>query len=258
MRGRVAIALSTLLSVSLHAQSGSFAGSVLQDTLGHGVARAEVQMPDAHLTTATDARGNFAFSNVSPGRHAIVVRAIGFELLVDTIDVASGQRLEADIVLHVAPVNLATVKTTASAEKRLPFGLDEMEDRRKTGLGGYFVTDSMLRKDDYRKLTYFLSQMPSLRLSLTPVPGVASAGTSVYVRGGHGGCHGYTTVYLDGVLYYKDPPGPLNPPPDFNALWASGYSGVEYYPSAATVPAQYNATQASDCGTLLLWSRRTP
>ncbi|HEY4218908.1 MAG TPA: carboxypeptidase-like regulatory domain-containing protein [Gemmatimonadaceae bacterium] len=258
MRGRLATTLSVVLTASLHAQAGSFGGSVLRDTLGNGIARAEVQIPDAHLTTATDPTGSFAFSNVSPGRHAIVVRAVGFELLVDTIDVAAGQRLEADIVLHVTPVNLATVKTIAPAEKRLPFGLDEMEDRRKSGLGGYFVTDSMLRKNDDRKLTYFLAEIPGLQLSVTPVPGIASAGTAVYLKGGHNVIKCYVEVYLDGAVYYRGPPSEANPPPDFNTLWANGYSGIEFYPGAASVPTQYNATHKEDCGTMLLWTRRTP
>lgn len=41
---------------------------------------------------------------------------------------------------------------------------------------------------------------------------------------------------------------------DLGLLQAFEVLGVEFH-SAATVPAQYNATQASPCGTLIVWTR---
>lgn len=253
--------LSVVLSVSLQAQAGGFAGSVLQDTLGHGVAQAQVEIPDARRTTATDSRGNFAFSNIAPGRYAIVVRALGFELLVDTIAIAPGQRLEADIVLNPVPVKLAAVQTLDhNSVPRLPPGLQEMEERRNMHVGGYFVTDSMLRANDEKKLTYFLSRIPALRLDVNPPPALRATGAEVFLKGGHDNKPCYVEIFVDGAVYYKNPPSASNPPPDFNTLWANGYSGMEYYPSGSSIPAQYNGTHGAsgDCGTMLLWTRRTP
>ena len=235
-------------------QSGTFGGTVARDTIGGVIASAEVSIPDLNRTTLTSSRGAFELSNVPPGPHAITVRAIGYQLLVDTVDIAAGQRIDADIVLTPTPVDLAPVKSTERAlEKRLPIGLQEMEDRRKMHMGGHFVTDSMLRANNERQLTYFLSQMPSVDL-------FPAADGRVLLRNARGNpvnpttpC--YVNIYVDGAVYYRSGQGE---PPDFNALWANGYSGIEFYPSAATVPEQYNATQTRDCGTLLLWTRRTP
>lgn len=87
-------------------------------------------------------------------------------------------------------------------------------------------------------------------------------GTSVYLANDRiaGAAPCYIDVYIDGAVYCRGPASPSNPPPDFNALWATGFSGVEYYPGGATVPTEYNGTHGAgnDCGTILLWTRRTP
>jgi hypothetical protein len=240
--------------------SGTVAGIVERDTLGHVIAHAEVDLPALNRATITNAEGSFEFADVPAGRHALVVRAIGFQLLVDTIVVAADARVDAEIILTATPVSLPTVQ--ANASKRLPFGLDEMESRRKTHLGGYFVTDSMLRANDEKKLTYFFAQMPGVDQALSTVgAGIFLANPHIQRPGKSDGTFPpgrcYFDVFVDGARYFVGPAGPGNPPPDFAALWANGYSGVEFYPSGATIPTQYNVT-GNGCGVILLWTRRTP
>ncbi|HEY4219311.1 MAG TPA: carboxypeptidase-like regulatory domain-containing protein [Gemmatimonadaceae bacterium] len=266
--------LYTLIALPAAAQatrSGTVVGTVARDSLGTMVGEAQVQLPELNRSATTNWLGEFDFSNVPPGRYAIRVRAIGFQPLIDSIDVQPGARVDADIILTATPVSLATQHTTATAvEKRLPIGLQEMEDRRKTHLGGYFVTDSTLRANDDEKLTVFLARIPGLHQEL----GTTGSGTFIANgrESGSGGCvfcvgdksdgvfptgKCYVNVFVDGVPFFLGPASPRNPPPDFNALWAHEYSGIEYYPSAATTPSQYNGAKAS-CGTMLLWTRRTP
>jgi hypothetical protein len=249
----VACSASARAQGAQSAQPGTFAGTVARDTVGDAIAGAEVSIPDLNLTTLTNARGEFELSGVPSGRHAITVRAIGYQFLVDTIAVAAGQGIDADIVLTRTPVDLAPVKTTERAvEKRLPIGLQEMEERRKIHMGGHFVTDSMLRANDEKKLTFFFLGMN--------VHQVLGKGTQVYLANGRGnplhpGAPCYISIYVDGAVYYSSGQGE---PPDFNALWANDYSGIEFYPSGSTTPAEYNGTTTADCGTMLLWTRRTP
>ncbi|HEY4219309.1 MAG TPA: carboxypeptidase-like regulatory domain-containing protein [Gemmatimonadaceae bacterium] len=248
-------------------------GTVARDSMGSVVGQAQVQLPALNRSATTNWLGEFEFSDVPPGRYAVTVRAIGFEPLSDSLVVTPGGRVDADIILTAAPVNLAAQHTTATVvEKRLPIGLQEMEDRRKTHLGGYFVTDSMLRANNEAQLTEFIGKIPHISQELsTSGPGtylangreqgngmgVAHAGvdTSSFKTFPHGMC--YINVFVDGVPYFLGPATERNPPPDFGSLWAHEYSGIEYYPSGATIPAQYNGTKSS-CGVMLLWTRRTP
>jgi hypothetical protein len=249
------------LPASVHSQGATFAGRIMRDTSGKPVAEAEVELPMLGRSTRTDVLGRFQFARVAAGRYAVVVRAIGFEPLIDSVDLQSGVRIDADIVLTPLPVRLETQHATApaAAGARSPM-LEAMDQRRKAHLGGYFVTDSALRANDEQKLTYFLATIPGIRQILS-IGGVevyvASARQQGEGRGGPkfpgGTC--YITVFVDGLRYFVGPSGPTNPPPDFHAMWAGEYSGIEFYPGGSSVPAQYNAT-GTDCGTLLLWTRR--
>ena len=236
------------------AQLGTIAGTVARDTLGGVIGNAEVSLPALNRTSLTNPRGEFELSDVPMGRYAITVRAIGYQMLVDTIDVTDGGRIDADIVLTRNPVDLAPVKTTERAtEQRLPAGIAEMEERRKMHMGGYFVTDSTLRANDASELTSVITSLPEIHQVLGPMG-------KVYLANARGNpvnpripC--YIDIYLDGAVYYRSGQGE---PPDFNSLSASGFSGIEYYASGATTPPEYNGTRTLDCGTILLWTRRTP
>jgi len=64
------------------------------------------------------------------------------------------------------------------------------------------------------------------------------------------GC--WVAVYLDGLRIYANPGEPV---PDLARLQVREYAAVEYYAGGASVPAQYSAAKAADCGVLLLWTR---
>jgi hypothetical protein len=250
------LAAPAIADAQTDAQTGSFVGIVARDTLQHGIAKADVRLPQLNRSTTTADDGAFQISDIPAGRYAVIVRAIGFQQLIAEIDVKAGERLDAELILEQTAVELPTQRTTA--EQRLPFGIQEMEDRRRTHLGGHFVTDSMLRTQPDAHVTYFLSGIPGLKQVF------ATNGSSIFIAGtrtrGGGQTDGtfpanecYVTIFLDGVRYFVGPPNPNNPPPDIGALWARDYAGIEYYAGGAAVPEQYNAT-GTDCGTLLLWT----
>ncbi|HEY4216064.1 MAG TPA: carboxypeptidase-like regulatory domain-containing protein [Gemmatimonadaceae bacterium] len=261
MRSLVIAVVCVFIAANARAQTGVFIGTVARDSLDHAVGNAEVQLPQLSRKTTTNYLGEFRFGDVPAGRYAVTVRAVGFEPLIDTIVVKPGATVDGDIILTALPVSLDTSRTVAATNRpALPAGLDEMEGRRKMHMGGFFVTDSALRANDERKLTYFLAMAPRIEevLSTTgsgifiavpgPAPGYTTDGT---FPGGR--C--YVNIYLNGSVFWAGPPGPFNPPPDFNAMWAREYSGVEYYASESSIPTQYNATRWG-CGVLLLWTRR--
>jgi len=67
----------------------------------------------------------------------------------------------------------------------------------------------------------------------------------------------YVRVFMDGTLTFDGSPRLRDlEGVDVSHLRTQDFSGIEYYSSAAGLPAQY-AGQNTDCGTLLLWSRET-
>ena len=262
MRSLFLSAICAVAALPAHAQTGTFLGTVARDSMDHAVGNAEVALPQLNLKATTNYMGEFRIGAIPPGRYAITVKAVGFEPLADSITVKAGATVDGDIILTALPVNLAAAHTVAAeTEHRLPAGLQELEDRRKMHMGGFFVTDSMLRANDERKITYMLAMAPRIEEVLSQtgtgifiaVPGpppidYRSDGTFPVAK-----C--YANIYLNGAVYWAGPPSPLNPPPDFNAMWAREYSGIEYYSSTSSVPSEYNATRWG-CGVLLLWTRR--
>jgi hypothetical protein len=275
-RSLLVAAACAFIGLPAYAQTGTFAGTVARDSMGTAIGNAEVQLPQLNRRVTTNYQGEFRFGEVPAGRYAVVVRAVGFEQFIDSITVKAGAAVDGDIVLTALPVNLDAARTVAAApETRLPPGIAELEERRKMHMGGFFVTDSMLRANDERKLTYLLARAPRLEevLSQTgsgiyiavpgpapPVPDDPAAKLlPSYMKKTDGTFtvnHCYVNVYLNGARFWSGPPGPFNPPPDFDSMWAREYSGIEYYASTATTPSQYNGTTAWGCGVLLLWTRR--
>jgi carboxypeptidase family protein len=243
------------------AQVGGLHGTVLRDTLGHGVRGAEVRIDPVDRTVQTNLIGEFSFSQLPAGRYAILVRAVGFEVFRDSIEVKPGIRLDVEVVLTQLAVQLSPQVTTAQS-RATSEGLRGMEDRARTHVGGYFVTDSMLRARENERLTLFFGRIPGI----TQVLGTRTG--SVFLSSGRGTTahdrtdgsfplgHCYITVYVDGFRLFLGPSTPFNAPPDVSGMMAQDYAGVEYYPGGAAIPAQFNAT-GSGCGTLLLWTRQS-
>ncbi len=263
MRAFLVVGLCAAMTAPVLAQTGTFAGTVARDSVGTAVGQAEVQLPQLNRATATNYLGEFQFKNIPPGRYAVTVRAVGFQPFIDSIDIKPGAKVDGDIVLTAMPVSLEAQRTTAAGvAKRLPPGLQEMEDRRKANLGGYFVTDSVLRANDERKLTYFLAKVSGLSQVLAINSSAVFVATGRSPLDAHGISDGtfpagkcYVDVYLNGGKFFIGPATPSNPPPDFSSMWGKEYSGIEFYPGGSSVPAQYNST-GGGCGTMLLWTRR--
>jgi hypothetical protein len=91
-----AIGIASVGSSQLaRAQAGSFVGIVARDTLDHGIANAEVRLPQLDRLATTNDSGTFEIPDIPAGRYAVVVRAIGFQQLIAEIEVKAGQRLDA-------------------------------------------------------------------------------------------------------------------------------------------------------------------
>ncbi len=264
----VIAAVATLATAaSASAQDGSLSGTVARDSAGHMVGGVEIRLPQINRAVTTNYLGEFGISRIPPGRYAIMLRAVGFTPITDTIDIKPNAMTEREFVLTQVVAVLDTVRSTGAAQRRLPPGLAGMEERRRTAAGGYFVTESILRDNDSRQMAGLVSGR---------IPGVSQVfiGTAVYLASGRTAGDGgptfrkkpsgspnqcFVTVYMDGVRFWNGPwDGPNDrdhaPPPDFGHMGVTEFAGIEYYPGGASVTLQFNAT-GTGCGTLLLWTR---
>ncbi len=254
-------------AASIQAQTGALAGTVARDSVGHMVGGVEIRVPQLNRAATTNYLGEFGIAGMAPGRYVVTFRAVGFTPMTDTVEIKANAVTEREFVLAQLVVALDTVRTTTAGQRRLPPGLAGMEERRRSGQGGYFVTEGVLRDNDSRQMAGLLSAR---------IPGVTQVfiGSAVYLASGRTVGDGgpvfrkkpagspnqcFVTVYIDGVRTWNGPwDGPSDrehgPPPDFGHMGVNEYGGIEYYPGGASLPMQFNAT-GTGCGTLLLWTR---
>jgi hypothetical protein len=253
-------------AASVRGQNGSLTGTVARDSSGHMVGGVEVRLPQINRIVTTNYLGEFAIAAIPAGRYAITLRAVGFTPVTDSVEIKAGAVTEREFILAQV-VALDTVRATGKAERHLSPGLAGFEERRRSGQGGHFIADSVLRLGDNRQMSGVI---------VGRIPGVSQylIGSAVYLTSGRTAGDGgpvfrkrpasspnqcFVTVFVDGARIWNGPwDGPNDrdhqPPPDFGHMNVMDYAGVEYYPGGASLPAQFGGT-ATDCGTLLLWTR---
>ncbi len=228
---------------------------------------------DRHATT--DSTGRFSVAASPAPVQLVQVRRLGYAVQRDTVTLVAGRATERDYALAEQAAQLDTVHATAGKEKYLSPALQAFEERRLSGQGGYFISDSVIRRNESTTLANLASsRLPGLqalyygRAKFTRAfvstrkqcAGLALLGSVSSSSGrGTGGCgvaNCYVAIYLDGVLYFnaKMADNGVTPPDverEFNLV---NLAGIEFYPGAGTGPA---GMQADDdgCGSLWLWTR---
>jgi hypothetical protein len=227
----------------------------MRDSAGHALAEAEVSLPALNRLTRTNYMGEFRIDRVPAGRHAIVIRHVGFAPYTDSIDVGAGAQVDREFVLAEQPVRLDSQKVVGQRVGSFPFARD-FDDRRKVGLGHFFDTEDLRKIEGGRSLmNYLASRLPGMSLYRQDPK---DHPTDWYMSSGRGRAQGGRycpiAIYIDGSALFI--PGVTRPqiPPDISQLNPYDFAAVEYYADGATAPSQFNGT-GSDCGVLLLWRR---
>lgn len=197
------------------------------------------------LTTAT---GTVSLFFLPDGGSLVRVRKVGYEAQMIPVAVTPKDTTPITVVLSKV-TTLPTVRVKASGlQYRSPF-LQEAAKRMESGAGGYFIDEATLRKNENSTLANVLrGQLPGLMSAEGPHSETYFLSTRQTCRSALG-CQRpdcYITVYIDGVQ--------STIMPDFSRMYPDDYAIVEYYPGAASTPAEYGGTQ-SPCGALLLWTR---
>jgi hypothetical protein len=286
----IATLCSALLPTLAAAQTATFGGAIVRDTLGHGVSGVLVALIGLNRSDTTDARGEFKFDGLPAGRVVVTVRKVGFQVITDSVVLVKGENPEREYVLEQTVVALSSVKTMASATE--PVAESSTPARRfaehaKNSPTGRFVSDSVLRLYDSQHLSELLvSRVPGLRVYH---PDPVHQSSAEYLGSARSSCDGPVfscgngspcpvTLYLDGAVVFnpsegrmvaatRAPPpvdGLANPSkaridapfltyPDLTRILVRDLTGVEFYAGGTTAPAEYSVT--TTCGLLSLWTR---
>jgi hypothetical protein len=273
MRTRWAtLALLAMTAAPIAAQDARVAGRVTLRGTGAGIPGVTISIPELKSSTLSDSAGYFDGA-LTPGSHLVVAQRIGFEPDSVRLFFKSGETYEWNFQLAGTLVKLDTVTTKAAATKYISPALKGFEERRVKGFG-HFIEEAELRKADNSSLGTVLQRMPGIKVIPYKTSDFASSsrggggggggGFAIIGGGGSGnraipsdrasprGC--WVAVYLDGLRIYAGA-GSGDNAPDLARTLVRELAGIEYYAGGASLPAEFSAIKASDCGVLLLWTR---
>jgi hypothetical protein len=223
---------------------------------GFPLANAEIHDPVSDSSARTDMGGRAILSFLADSGGLVTARRVGYAMREIHLPASSADTAAVRIVLSGA-VSLPALVAKDTARRYISPALNGFEERRRAGVGGYFISDSTLRKEENRKLGDVMR---------AHVPGVMVAEGSHLAnyllkspRCSSGGPLAATPISPDPR---GQPPRPTTardqaaafPPFDLTQFSVSDLAGVEYYPDGTTLPAEFNHT-SSRCGALLLWTR---
>jgi hypothetical protein len=252
---------------TLVAQASVLSGTIARDSAGTAVAGAEVLLPALKRSATTNDAGAFRLEKLPAGRYEVMVRHVGFEPLIDTVQFDQGSHVDRRFLLTEKPAHLEPTVTTAPERKYIAPALREFEERRRQGFG-HFITDEELRKDESRDMAnIIIGHLPGLARFRVPNDGQGGHGQTyigtarkcgdgpAFLSCRSGGSYCPVTLYVDGVVVFNSANNKSTADiPDLTLFRAADYAGIEYYAGGASMPTKFNFT-SSGCGVLLLWSR---
>jgi hypothetical protein len=201
-------------------------------------AGSRVELIGTDIVAMTNDKGEFTMHNLPSGTMVLLARHLGFGAGTVPVDLSSLEQKRVVIKLSkfvsiMDPV-LVTARRSAALDK---IGFTQ---RRKSGFGYYMGPDRLLQMHA-NYVSDILRQVPGLRVSYTPNGSVVSSS-----RGFGGSCVQY---YVDDMPFREMEPGEVN-------LFVTGGEvvAVEVY-QGASVPGRFIQAGASNCTTIVLWTR---
>jgi hypothetical protein len=236
----------TLTTVTANAQA-ALRGSVIDDSTGAALSGATITVRELARRFTSNDDGAFAITGLAAGRYTLDIRLIGYRPKTVETEVAANRDALLDIALVRSPTRLAPVTVTGRKEP-ITIHMKEFERRRTTSIGGHFLTEPELRKQDALLLSSVLRQVTGTRMVR---PGSDSRYWAIATnhRTLLGGAPCYMQIYLDGIRIYRGE----GAPPNIDDFRTGELRAIEIYPGAASTPGEFGGPTAG-CGTLVLWT----
>ena len=235
-----------------HRGTASLRGTVVSSD-GRPVRSVIVEIRRARRSARTDSTGHFRIDGVPAGSRTVEIRALGFAPATHAVNFAAGAVLDTALSIGVSAQDLAAVTVAAVAPPPTPRGLEGFELRRKQG-HGHFITPAQMESLRASSLADVLAGIEGVHVNFGrdgfPLP---------YLRGTKTGqC--IPNFFLDGAPFVVDGASPgrtvAHPFTDLTAVaHPDVIRAIEVYTTSGTMPAEFDLTASTGCGSVLIWTR---
>lgn len=143
-------------AIKINVLNGTFSGTITDAKTGAPIEAASIYLTDIKSGTASDASGKFSIRNIPPGIHLVEISHIGYNSVVESIDMKADITKDFALTGSVIESNAVVVTgvTGATQLKKVPFAV------------------SVMRKEDF-----FRNTSSNIIESLTKIGGVSTLAT---------------------------------------------------------------------------------
>lgn len=234
LAGRLVFAAPT---VSAQASSAGLIGKIFDEKTNQILADVLILVDSTRRDVMVSSQGRFVLATLTPGRHTVEVRAIGYRPQILEVTLLDGQVMERDFPMSFTGDRLPDVAIEARNSKLLPRFAD-FERRRVQGMGVYITRDE-IRARGYMRMGDALRTIQGVRVDCAEVDCV------IHMTRATAGC--YPTFYVDGRLARSFA----------TSTPMSDVQGIEVYRGAAEMPGEFTGAGAM-CGVIVIWTRAAP
>jgi hypothetical protein len=220
---------------------------------GQPVREALLSILGTQLSSRSNATGAFRVDQIPAGTRTIEVRSIGLVPMTFSVDFATNASRDTTLSIGRQAQTLKQVAVSGRARSMSPMENDGFNLRRLQGLGKFATAEDLARH-------------PALDLatSIAAVGGVhveyVGGYPMPYLRGTKG-TNCIPNYFIDGVPYAVDGVSPFARGEghlfsDLSAMVSpESIKGVEVYSNPGTLPARYDRSSSTGCGSVVIWTR---
>ena len=217
---------------------------------GRPLGNANVSVLGTRRSAVADSAGVFRIDGIPAGTRTVEVKSLGLMATTFTVDFATGSTHDTTLSMSRAAQNLKTVAVKGKGNSTSLMELNGFEGRRAQGLGA-FVTRAQLDRFNTSSLAGVFSGIKEIHMEYghRDERGRTMPPTTVAYLRGTGGTYCRPNVFLDD-MQIKAPFSDLSSlaPPE-------SIKGIEVYATAGVIPAQYDLSSSTGCGSIVIWTR---
>ncbi len=231
------VGLATSAPVAAQPGVAGIIGRIFDERTNESMVDALILIDSVRREVAISSQGRFVVSNLSPGRHRVEIRAIGYRPHVLEVTLVEGRVLERQFAMVFTGDKLPELAVEARNSKLLS-RFAEFEKRRASGMGAYITRDE-IKARGYMNMGDALRTIRGVKVDC----GVVEC--TIHMVRATAGC--FPAFYVDGRLARS-----------FAETTAiNDVQGIEVYRGAAEMPAEFTGAGAM-CGVIAIWTRAAP